>query len=500
MRRPTLAWPRPQRSGLAGLAVVIVACALVLVASLSGRAGVRSGADTARTARSVPVDSTIGVCPEAGSAAPLATAVAFGVPPAASSTVTARPGTAVLTALGSDSPLAQLTGPGRSTSVTTLTGPDPRVVRATGNLAPGFAGQQLSRALTGRHRGLASTPCASTGNEFWFGGPGAVTGERARLYLTNPGPVPVVVDVDLYGPAGPLRAPSVRGLTVAPGAQQVRLLDAVAPGVGPLGIHVSARQGRISAAVRDERIDGLVPRGFDWAAPVTAPGRRSVVTGVPSGSGTRTLTLLNPGADDAIVRLTVIGAQGSFVPQGLDVIDVQAGSVASVAVEKLVATDGATLSIDADHPVTAAVVADVVPRGSTPGELAFAGAAEPVADGHPGLLPRVPVGAKGTTRLSLASVGGEVRLDLVPLGPDGPGRPVPVVVAAGALLQVDPFTGQGPGVTAVAVVVREGSAPVYAAAVVRETLADGEVLTVLPVSPGVQSLDIPELRPGLVLD
>lgn len=498
MRHPTLG--RPQRSGLAGLAVVAAACALVIGASMSGGAQVRSGADTAHTARSVPVDSSVAVCPEAGSVPPVATAVSFAVPPAASSATTARPGTAVLTALGADPPLARLEAPGRAASVSTLTGPDARVLRATGSLAPGFAGQQLSRAVTGRHRGLASTPCPGTGNEFWFVGPGAALGERARLYLTNPGPVPVVVDVDLYGPQGPVRAPSVRGLTVAPGAQQIRLLDAVAPGIGPLGIHVAARQGRISAALRDERIDGLVPRGYDWAAPVSAPGRRSVVTGVPSGPGTRTLTLLNPGTDDAIVRLTVIGEQGSFVPQGLDVIDVQAGTVASVPVEKLVATDGATLSIDGDHPVTAAVVAAVVPSGATPGELAFAAAAEPVPDGRPGLLPRALFGAKSTTRLSLASIGGQVRLDLVPLGPDGPGRPVPVVVAAGALLQLDPFTGQGPGVTAMALVVRAGSDPVYAAAVIRETLADGEVLTVLTVSPGVQSLDIPELRPALVLD
>jgi hypothetical protein len=303
--------------------------------------------------------------------------------------------------------------------------------------------------------------------------------------------------VDLYGPDGLVTAPSVQGITVAPGAQEVRLLDAVAPGTAPLGLHVTARQGRISVALRDEKIDGLVPRGFDWSAPVSAPSLATLVPGVPAAPGTRVLTVLNPGSSDAIVRLTVIGTQGSFTPSGLDVVDVPGESVAAIPVDRLVATGAVALRLTSDQAVTAAVVDQVAASGVRPGELAFSGATVPVLDGQPAVLPSLGLGPGRTARLFLAAPSGAATLDLVPLRATGPGAPVPVVVADGALVQIDARTLSAAGDLGIAVVLRPGSHPVHVSALVQETTPLGTELTVVPVEPGLQLLTVPALRPAL---
>lgn len=444
------------------------------------------------------VGTTTGVCPEAGSSALTQSVVSLAVPPPGSTAATGTTGSAQLAPPGAGtSPVARLDTAGTSTAYTGTAADTVQVLTATGALAPGAGALQTARTSGGRQRGLSALPCGQTGNDFWFVGFGAKIGERGRLYLTNPGTVPVVVDVALYGAKGTIQAPSVQGITVAPGAQEVRLLDAVAPGAEQLGLHVTARQGRISAAVRDEKIDGLVARGIDWEAPVAPPASTTVVTGIPTGAGGRSLRILNPGTADAIVRLTVVGTQGSFTPSGLDVVDVPGESVAAIPVEKLVAADGAALQLVSDQPVTAAVVATTQPTGAQPGELAFAGATLPVVEGQPAVLASLDAGAGRSTQLWFAATDGDARLDLVPLGRSGPGDPVPVVVPDGGLVQVDTAALTKGGDTGVAVVLREGSHPVRVSAVFRETTPTGELLSVVPVQPGLQELAVPALRPVL---
>ena len=65
----------------------------------------------------------------------------------------------------------------------------------------------------------------------------------------------------------------------------MRLLDALAPGVTRFAVHVHARSGRIAAAVRDQQVDGLTPRGADWLPPAAAPARQQVLPGVAAGAG-----------------------------------------------------------------------------------------------------------------------------------------------------------------------------------------------------------------------
>ena len=177
-----------------------------------------------------------------------------------------------------------------------------------------------------------STRCAvsraprarSPGTDFWFVGSGAVVGQRGRVYLTNPEAAPAVVDVTLYGPDGPIDAPAGRGVPVAAGTQEVRLLDALAPGITRFAVHVHVRSGRVAAAVRDQQLDGLTPRGADWLPVGRAAGPPPGAARASSPArGSGACRSSRPATSDAIVKLRLVTESGSFAPAGLDVLEVR---------------------------------------------------------------------------------------------------------------------------------------------------------------------------------
>ncbi len=244
---------------------------------------------------------------------------------------------------------------------------------------------ETTRAPSGDLRGLSGTSCVAAGTDFWFVGSGAEVGQRGRLYLTNPESAPAQVDVTLYGPAGEIDAPSGRGVSVAARGQEVLLLDALAPAIPRFGVHVQVRQGRIAAALRDQQIRGLDPLGVDWVPPAAAPSRRVVLAGVPAGSGERHLQVLAPGTADAIVRVRLLAADGAFVPAGLDLVEIPAGTVRDVDLATHARGEAVAVELTADAPITAGLLARVGTGREQP-ELAYAAANSPLTQAQPGVL------------------------------------------------------------------------------------------------------------------
>ena len=182
---------------------------------------------------------------------------------------TGGPGRATLEpATSGSSPVVRLLAPGSATEEAAAED-GPLLARATGRSAPGLAASQLTRSSQVAMRGLAGTTCATSGTDFWFVGSGAVVGQRGRRLPHQPRVRrPPSVDVTLYGPAGAIDAPDGRGVSVAARGQEVRLLDALAPAFRGSRVHVQVRQGRVSAALRDQQI-AASPR---WA-PTGCPSR-----------------------------------------------------------------------------------------------------------------------------------------------------------------------------------------------------------------------------------
>jgi hypothetical protein len=465
--------------------------------------------------RFVPVARASAVCPDAVADATTATKVTMAAPGAIDDQTPdarkAKTGSAAVQPLGGGAIAARLnavssTGfavatSGGAAQDASDVGADgqPLVASAAGALAPGFTASMTTRSSSEDIRGLASTACTVPGNDFWFVGSGAVVGRRGRLYLSNPESVPAVVDVALYGPAGPIDAPGGRGVTLAAGTQEVLKLDALAPDVERFAVHVQVRQGRVAAALRDQQVQGLTPLGADWVPASHAPARRLVLPGVPSGAGQRRLQIVVPGDADAIVRVRLIGVDGSFVPSGLDVAEARAGRVSDVDLAPFTGGQAVAVELTSDQPITAGVLIRVGGVGKARAEMAYTAAAAPVTAAAPGVVTDLRGSKAGTTvssNVMLAAPGADatVQIDVLP---PAVGKSTTVTVPAGGQISVDAATLSDDASFAVTLVPTKGSGPVMAARQLSVTDVSGPLLTVLLVSPSRYAVRVPQVEADL---
>jgi hypothetical protein len=474
---------------------------LAVTALLALGAGISAlvGPPTAVVARTpdrapVPVVRGVAVCPEPLQAAGAQTQVGMaapgldGAPP--------RSGQAELLRLArTGASVASLAAPDQQVAVGVPARSPALVGEASDDLAPGFAAMETTRAPSGDLRGLAGTSCVAAGTDFWFVGSGAEVGQRGRLYLTNPESAPAQVDVTLYGPAGEIDAPSGRGVSVAARGQEVLLLDAVAPAIPRFGVHVQVRQGRIAAALRDQQIRGLDPLGVDWVPAAAAPSRRVVLAGVPTGPGERHLQVLAPGTADAIVRVRLLAADGAFVPAGLDVVEVPAGTVHDVDLAPHARGEAVAVELTADAPITAGLLARVGTGREQP-ELAYGAANSPLTQARPGVLALAVTGGSAGAQLLLAAPRGTATVQVAPM-PPATGPPSTVSVPEGVQIAVDLRDISAAPTFAVTVVPLSGSAPVFATWSSSETDSRGPMLTLSPLLPGRYVVAVPQVSADL---
>lgn len=228
----------------------------------------------------------------------------------------------------------------------------PLVLGGTGGLAPGLVAAQVSRDESKAGRGLSSSACVVPGTSWWYMSGGAEVGQLTRIVLVNAEPAPAEVDVEVFGPDGPVELPATRGIVMTSHSQEVLRLDRLIPGVQAGAIHITARSGRVAVGVSDSRSDGLIPKGVDWIPPATEPSTSTWVPGISDGAGARQLRLLAP-TSSAVASLRVFTANGSFVPSGLSNIDLAQGHVVTVDVTGALRGEAGTIKVESDQPVVA---------------------------------------------------------------------------------------------------------------------------------------------------
>jgi hypothetical protein len=236
---------------------------------------------------------------------------------------------------------------------------------------------QATLARRGDLRGLAAVACPVPATQAWLLGGGAGQGRRSRLLLTNPAPAPATVDVAVHGRTGRRAGPAARGVTLPAGGTRALLLDALAPGVDPVAVHVVARSGRFVATLHDTVLRGLVPGGTDGVGPAAPAATTQVVPGVTQGEGRVVVRILVPGGGDAVVRVGLLGTAGR-IPPAREVVTVRAGTVADVPVRGIPAGSYAAV-VEADVPVVAGVLVErATERAAGPADVAWASSAEPL--------------------------------------------------------------------------------------------------------------------------
>ena len=351
------AWARRPAAQLV-LVLLVVTSAAVVATAVSDS----SSTPSAVTPEVVPVTETTVACPGLRSRRGFTeSAVAAATPPTVSGVDQSDAGSGVVRTLfprmSRERTLISLNEPGDRGAYVGRNGERDSVTgSASGSLAPGFSVTQTERTVDGAGRGLASTQCQPTGTDFWFVGAASGVGQRAVLVLTNPEAATAIVDVTLHGRDGLVDAPGARGVQVGPRSSVNLRLDQVAPGEKVLAVHAQVRVGRLSAAITETDVNGFDPGGTDWLPAAVAPTNDLVVPGVPAVARGRDakvrLDIVAPG-EAAVVTVSIVTPEGSFTPQGVNIVDVPEQGVASVDLTEALRGDPAAIVLSSDVPVSA---------------------------------------------------------------------------------------------------------------------------------------------------
>jgi hypothetical protein len=421
--------------------------------------------------REVAVQSTALVCP-----APIATAGAVvtritgaiavlpDLPPAASTSKSSA-------SIGGRT----LTAPGSAVGFTVALKPIPPVVAvATGDLAPGLAADQLTQGSTGLQRGLAAQNCGAAVTDAWFVGGGSEVGRNTQLFLTNVDDETAQVDVLLFGKSGPLDSPGSLGIQV-PGHARVDLqMLTLAPGQPVFGIHVIAREGRISPAVLDSQALGLQAQGIEYLQTTTL-SRRTILPGILGGPGTRVLSVLAPN-QDAQISLKVITVDGTIRPTTYTTINVPQGQLRQWNLASVLGQEIVGLELDSDQPIVAGVRSTLV--GKFPDTAETAGT--PVLSG-PAVVAGLFAGQSSYLRLVAPGATATLTMVIRQNALTKPIRSSVIKVPGGTSITLAIPAPVAPSWFWVTLEPAPGSGPVYAGRQTSEAAIDGALVTSTPV-------------------
>lgn len=279
---------------------------------------------------------------------------------------------------------------------------------ASGGLAPGWTVQQTTVVPAGGARGLLGVTCTAPDTDFWF--PAASTAKERQDYvhLTNPDDSTATADIELYGPAGPLKLLSTEGIPVPAHTTVPVLLSTLTsdPAQQDLTVHVTTRSGRVGAVVgaADDKA------GADWLQASADPSGTAVLPGIPADATSVRLVAYAPGDADADLKIQLVTPTGKIVPASADSVHVKSGMTAAVDLPDLTRGEPGSLLLTPTDPkkATPVVAALRVARGKGERqEIAFIPAAAPIE----GRATVADNRAKGSTlALTAPADGAEVRI------------------------------------------------------------------------------------------
>ncbi|MDM7831743.1 DUF5719 family protein [Cellulomonas edaphi] len=425
--------------------------------------------------------------------APVMTLVAAAASSAGGAVTPAAGGAAVAT-LSPGTSAARVNGPGGALVVS---------ARPTDTAA------QLSAAVgsvvtAGDLRGLSAASCQRPTTDAWLVGGATDLSSTAQLVIAAAGATPAEVTVSVYGPAGKVDL-SADHYLVAPGAQRVVNLAAIAPEQRRVVVRVRATGGAVTTYVQDTKLDGFTPRGSDLVAPGSAPGKHQVVPGLSVVAAAvdsplaGALRLMVPGRTGTTAHVRLLGPDGPQELPGGEQVELAPGEVTDIPLGGLPA-GSYTAVVDSPRPV---VAAGQVARAGAPTTLDPAPSLERawVASSPRGLdgIVTVPGGTRGTLVVGAVGTSGSASGTLRLIGTDGrllAERPLTVPAGSTGTWLTDTLVGTGPvvpgtqgkavpgsAVAAVQLVPDEGAAQLAWALVADVARPDGTLISVLAPVP-----------------
>ncbi|MFE6162348.1 DUF5719 family protein [Streptomyces sp. NPDC056486] len=231
---------------------------------------------------------------------------------------------------------------------------------ADGKLAPGWTVQQTTKYSVGSGRGLQGANCTAPDTDFWFPGASSAKDRSDYVHLTNPDDSAAVVDIELYGKDGALKTEVGEAIQVQPHSSVPVLLSTLSPKEQTnLTMHVTARSGRVAAAVQssDDKLGG------DWLPASADPASRVVLPGIPKDATSVRLVAFAPGADDADLKVQLASPNGSISPAGHANLHVKSGMTSAVDLGDVTKGEAGSLILTPTEEAAPVVAALRVTRG-----------------------------------------------------------------------------------------------------------------------------------------
>ncbi|ATL28215.1 DUF5719 family protein [Streptomyces formicae] len=318
------------------IAVVVALGAVTGYAASSGTDG--AGDDGAKAAARLPVERTSLLCPVPSASDLAETSYTAFTPRSSGAEGTGKaellPVSKALTdaAKAEDKkkvkPFLTQKKPGEPVAGDASGGDSPALIgTADGGFAPGWSAQQTTTYAVGSGRGVQGTNCTAPDTDFWFPGASTAKDRSDYIHLTNPDDSAAVVDVQLYGPDGVVKAEVGEAIQVQPHSSVPVLLSTLTgKPYTNLTMHVTARSGRVAAHVQssDEKLGG------DWLPPSADPASSLVLPGIPKDATSVRLVAFTPGSDDADLKVQLASPNGSITPAGHENLHVKSGMTAAV--------------------------------------------------------------------------------------------------------------------------------------------------------------------------
>lgn len=355
----------------------------------------------------------------------------------------------------------------------TKVGSKPELITEGRSLArDAFASQEARKG-----RSFAWLPCPEPQALWWFVGGGAGVNRDSVLTVTNTRTGAAVIDIDVFGASGPVKAPGLHGITVGAGATRTFDLGQRAPALGDLAVRVVAKRGLVVATSAERYpLSTVGADRSEWLPAQSEPAKVVTIAGLPATPSAAALVVVNPGQVDALATVKVVGATGTFVPTGVGPLRIPPESVKVLPVGALF--DGRPLAVRvvSEQPLTATV------RSVASRDVSFGTGVQTIRGTTSFAVPR------GSGRLVLSSL--KVASPIRFVAYDAKGR-----VLVRRTVAVPRQTSVAVRLTkATRYVQLTGDAPAVVAGF--SVLARGGGVASAGVSPAIQSVLLPQIRSG----
>ncbi|MDR2895610.1 MAG: DUF5719 family protein, partial [Propionibacteriaceae bacterium] len=157
-----------------------------------------------------------------------------------------------------------------------------------------------------------TAPCAAPVTSGTWSAVPVDDASASTLIMTNVDQASGVIDIFLYDQSGQLAVPGLSDIPVAGGQTVTLAIDHLVDSANPVAVVMRASKGRVAAVLRT-----IGSGGAQWVMPQRTADQDLVISGIPAGSGGRSLVLTNTSQTaPATVEVEVMSTEGSFAPMG----------------------------------------------------------------------------------------------------------------------------------------------------------------------------------------